>query len=124
MRSKARPLRASSHDELVAASIGAVKAATDLLPLIVSQYTDRKDLTAAVLVKQRDEAQAKRNAVHEIKEGNRENRLAHGRVIPSIALQSFDVRFFDVFRMARQFIRETQQRLYICFYRSVFVVSG
>lgn len=47
------------QDQLIHASMVAVGAATDLMPIMVRQYIDRKSLTGAVLKKQKAEAEAR-----------------------------------------------------------------
>lgn len=47
------------QDQLVYAASLAIKAATDLMPVMVRQYIDRKSLTGAVLYKQKAEAEAR-----------------------------------------------------------------
>ena len=47
------------QDVLVAQALKSMKAATDLMPRIISQYTSRKSLSRAVLEKQQQEAEAR-----------------------------------------------------------------
>ncbi|HID76655.1 MAG TPA: HlyD family efflux transporter periplasmic adaptor subunit, partial [Planctomycetaceae bacterium] len=56
------------QDELVHAAMVALQAATDLMPTMVQQYIDRKQLDEAVLVKQKAEAEA---VLHQVLENQR-----------------------------------------------------
>lgn len=53
------------QDQLVYAAMQAAQAATNLMPTMVKQYIQRKDLTGAVLEKQRAEAEAQLSQVRE-----------------------------------------------------------